>query len=670
MSLTQRLVLFAILAMLPVAAVVLVLESELRSAREIEITDEVERQTQRAASEMARLVEGVRTMLVTIGAAGLETRSAADCSAYLARVAAGLPKIYALGVMDGDGNLSCRSRAFAPGLNYADRDYFRLALSTGDFAIGTLIESKIDHTRVLPFALPVRGPDGRVSAVISAALDLGFLNRLVGGWSIAEGSSLTIADRDGVIVARTPEPDRFVGTRIPDTYLPWVTSDAPGVSEVMSQDGTRRVLAYIPATLPPVRGLYVSTGIASDKAFSVVASARLRSLLIIGVGILAGVVSAFAAGRSFVRRPVTELVALADSWRAGTRAARGRRPSGREFQEIAAALDQMGEDLQQREARLRTVIRHAPYPLMVVADDGAIVEASESWWRLSEHRPMACAHAWAAAAFGEGAAASADPVADPFLIGEHDRLAAAEREFTGGSGRRHAWEFGVVPMEPLPDGRRLRLVAAADVTDRKAAARRQELLVAELNHRVKNTLAVVQAMGDQTARTAADMEEFRVKFSERLQALARTHDLLTRSAWRDVEVRELLEAELGHVAPRDRLVLSGPDVKVPATFAVSLCLVIHELATNAVKYGAFAGPDGRLSITWTARRGTEATELAVDWKERAGRPVAAPLRRGFGSRLIARTLAAIGSGDTVYDPDGLHFTMRVRLPDPAAETAA
>ena len=200
-------------------------------------------------------------------------------------------------------------------------------------------------------------------------------------------------------------------------------------------------------------------------------------------------------------------------------------------------------------------------------------------------------------------------------------------------------------------------VEGSDVTDRVLAERRQKLLVDELNHRVKNTLATVQAIADQTLRSAASPEDFRKAFESRLMALSSTHDLLTAGNWESAGLCDVLKAEF-RPYPAERLVIDGEDVPLPPAAAVGMGLALHELATNAAKYGALSNAEGRVDVSWTTENG----ELRLTWREVGGPPVEPPTRRGFGSRLIERSLqgALGGSAEQTFEPDGL--VCRLRLP--------
>jgi len=199
-----------------------------------------------------------------------------------------------------------------------------------------------------------------------------------------------------------------------------------------------------------------------------------------------------------------------------------------------------------------------------------------------------------------------------------------------------------------------------DITERKRAEERQKLLVNELNHRVKNSLATVQSIAAQTLRSVAAPEYFRDAFETRLMALSHTHDLLTRESWAGASLREVFDVELHAMAGEDRVGFDySADVRLTPKAAVALGMGIHELTTNAVKYGSLSIQEGRVAVKWTL----EGDVLRLIWTESDGPPVAPPARRGFGVRLLERGLAAELSGgvELTYDAAGLVCQMALPL---------
>ena len=209
-----------------------------------------------------------------------------------------------------------------------------------------------------------------------------------------------------------------------------------------------------------------------------------------------------------------------------------------------------------------------------------------------------------------------------------------------------------------------------DVTARKEADERQKLLMDELNHRVKNTLATVQSLATQTARGTDSPDAFRHAFEGRLIALSQAHDQLTERHWTSADLRAIVTASTApFTRGKDRIAISGQDVTVIPRLALSLAMVIHELTTNAVKYGSLSGPAGQVEVNWriTPRPG-ETPLLSIEWQESGGPAVSPPTRQGFGSRFIEGSVAAElrGIARLYFDAKGLRCTIDVPLENAVA----
>src|SRR5713101_3636060 len=251
--------------------------------------------------------------------------------------------------------------------------------------------------------------------------------------------------------------------------------------------------------------------------------------------------------------------------------------------------------------------------------------------------------------------AALDPV-DP-------RRSATEFRLRRGDGEiRWVETLGLAYFEG--DGRERRAVSfvgtVQDITERKEREEKEHLLMREINHRAKNMLSVVDAIAHQTATRAP--EDFIERFSERIQALAANQDLLIRNEWRGVEVEDLVCAQLAPFADLigSRVVVRGPKLRLNAASAQAIGLALHELATNAGKYGALSMDAGRVDIGW----GADGDTFTTCWTERGGPPVSAPKRRGFGT-VVMEAMAARsvdGTVDLDYAPSGVTW----RLTCPAA----
>jgi PAS domain S-box-containing protein len=212
-----------------------------------------------------------------------------------------------------------------------------------------------------------------------------------------------------------------------------------------------------------------------------------------------------------------------------------------------------------------------------------------------------------------------------------------------------------------------RALAQADSYDQrqKQAQWRQDLLIGELNHRVKNTLATVQSIAAQSFRETVDIETGLAVFEGRLIALSRAHDVLTRESWLGASLLELVHAAIEPFTNGggNRFAIAGPPISVSPKMTLALAMALHELCTNAVKYGALSASNGRVDISWQVHDEAEQMILELRWAESGGPPVDAPTRKGFGTRLIERGLAREfgGSAELAFDPAGLICLVRIPL---------
>lgn len=206
----------------------------------------------------------------------------------------------------------------------------------------------------------------------------------------------------------------------------------------------------------------------------------------------------------------------------------------------------------------------------------------------------------------------------------------------------------------------------ADVTARKQQEQQRDVLVGELRHRVRNTLAIIQAMASQTVRASTDLASFGTAFTARLRAVAAAHDLISSSYFAtedvgSVAMRDLLTAQLSHLGAEDdgAFVFEGPDLKLDGTVANALGLIFHELATNAAKHGALSRNGGRVRIAWNPVSDPDTGHFRLTWHEENGPPISAPGKTGFGTTLIAGSVAQFDGAqiETDFAETGLRVTM-------------
>lgn len=545
LTLRQRLLVLTLAALLPAFGVIAYTEVNTRAARRNEVRDLAQRSAQLAASEVDRVLDGTSNLLLALGRAPVVRDFDADkCNSYLAGIRASLAGLVSLAVFDENGHYRCGYSARGEEIGIDLDDHIGHALQSAGLVVGDFRKSAVTGRAFLPVARSIDDSRDDASGIIAATLDLTWLTDQLKKRGVPPGGSLTIADRHGVVLARDPLFDRFVGTQIPEPYMRLVWAKDPGAEELVSQDGTRRVLGYVPAPAGPY-GIYVSAGLSAEASYEALERSTRVSVMIALAGAALALFGAWAVGETAVRRPLTIMSNTLARWRRGDLEARtGFRPDG-EIGQLGAALDSL-----------------------------------------------------------------------------MDEIAAQQKE--------------------------------------------RRLLVQELNHRVKNALATAQAIAGSTFSVSPEARELLPEYSARLVALGRAHDLLTRENWQGAALGEVVESVIGPLAgpAQQRFTVDGPTIEIGPRHALALTMVLHELCTNAGKYGALSVPEGRVSIRWSTP-GPDAVDL--DWAESNGPPVEPPKRRGFGTKLISGSLrGGLGTVDLEFPPAGVTCRIHLTLGDAPA----
>lgn len=333
------------------------------------------------------------------------------------------------------------------------------------------------------------------------------------------------------------------------------------------------------------------------------------------------------------------------------------RGSALTFTDVTARVEAAAAEESERIGR--AVMASANEPVIVCDRRGIIINANAAVATLIDHDPVG-------ERFDE-----AFPLEFPFGSGvmHADDLVAIGNDGNAVRGLEASAPFSDPPKDLLVSIAPLRLpdqavggcaITLIDLSERKAAEKRQALLMRELDHRVKNTLTMVLSISSRTIAGSSDLADFRQRFTSRLQALAATHSLLADAAWGGLNLAALIQAELAPYVSSTgpRLVTDGLDITVPPDIGIALGLTIHELATNAVKYGALSCESGRVEVVG---RPLGEGRLEIIWTERGGPTVTPPETHGFGQTLIARSLKrGEGTGATVtFEPEGVVCRMVV-----------
>jgi len=555
MSLVYRLLALVLVACLPGLAALIYSSLDLRNSRYQDANAEALRNAHFAVSELEQVFEGIKGVLHAASQSS-EVRSGnfTACQQYLARVRAKLPPLTSIVIIEPGGEPRCFSEGSVPAINLSDRYYFREALITHQFSVGDYTVSRLSGRRIVPVAMPAMTGD-HIDFIVGAGVNLEWLGRQLRERGLAPGSAVTVADRNGIIVAREPEPEKYIGTSFPTKYMPLLSS-GPGTAEATYRDGVTRIVGYIPAPNTSF-GLYVSSGIARTEALGPIDRALRSSVLLFVLGSGAAFLLAWLIGDGIIRRPLMQMVATAESWRRGEDGVRNR------------------------------------------------------------------------------------------FEGRNDEIGVLGQTF-----------------DSLMDEN------ARREEERAQSEARREILVHELAHRVKNTLATVQSIASMSFRNNQGPEALR-GFQERLQALVRSHDLLTRHNWQHADLREVAEAALAPAREdlAHRFTLSGPPVDLRSAIVVPIAMIFHELCTNSMKYGALSNDTGHVEVRWTKEPDERGNLIRLSWSERGGPPVKPPEHEGFGTRLITSLTRQLGGGyDVDYAASGIVCDIRlVTRPDAEPE---
>lgn len=324
------------------------------------------------------------------------------------------------------------------------------------------------------------------------------------------------------------------------------------------------------------------------------------------------------------------------------------------------------EALRRTQLRLAVVLNNLP-DVVVYESEGDRLFASENIVRLIG----------APASAFENDRAAFTRLVHPLDLPEMERRIGSLRAGPGGGmvslqyrvrerDGSYLWIEDRMVLERLPDDRARTAGVMINITELKRAEQRQRLMMAELDHRVKNNLATVISLLEQTARSSASVQQFQQTFTGRIMALARMHKALSGAQWEGIGLLLLVTQTLEPYQsdPPGRVRIESPDVTLPARAATALAMALHELATNAAKYGALSSPAGRVRVSWVVRGQADGAEsLAIDWEESGGPPVVPPESLGFGTELIEGGIAyeLQGTAKIDFHPDGVRCTMTIPL---------
>jgi signal transduction histidine kinase len=315
-SLTVRLIILVLIAICPAIVIQAYNEYELRKASESDIRQQVIQITRQFGEEIGELREGARQLLLALSQlTPVKLRESDACNVLFGSLASQYANYSLLAAADTDGRLFCSSSPLAYD-SVADRPFFKRAMAQDGLAVGNYWADPTSGARMIHFALKFDSGDGHAAGVVFAGLDLRWLSEHLKERGLSPTSSILIADREGNIIARLPNPEALVGKNMRKGHAEIMDGNTTGSEETVGVDGSTRIFGYVPAALPP-RDFFLSAGQSKAEAFAAIDSATARGIALIVFGLLAATFAAVLGGRRFLQEPISGLVHFATEWRNG-----------------------------------------------------------------------------------------------------------------------------------------------------------------------------------------------------------------------------------------------------------------------------------------------------------------------------------------------------------------
>ncbi len=668
MKLSIRLLILVLLAALPVLAFQVHALLADREQRKAAIAGQAQTLARLAAAQQDQFIEGARYLL---GAAAklpeVQNRDAARCNARMAEFLELFPTIAGIGAIMPDGVQFCSSRqeSSEQPINISDRPYFQAALREKRLAISGFIIGRQTGKASLNFAYPALDDRGEVRAVVVLGFDLARLSSSLLPTPLPEGATMNLVDGDGVLLARTPPAPDWIGRQVREPpFTQAMLARREGVLEAAGIDGIERQYGFAPllasADLFAVVGLpWAAALMEADRLFWRAASMTALTFVLAAV-------AALLCGEIWIRRPVAALERAVGRMEGGDLGVRARLEHGSSpelrrlatsFNGMAASLEARQAALQAGEARLRAIVETAADGIITISERGIIESVNPEAERLFGYQRAELVGHNVNLLMPSPDRERHDGYLARYLRTGEARIIGIGREVTG---RRK--DGSEVPLflsigEFSLEGERRFTGILRDITERKRSEERQVLLMAEIDHRAKNLLASIQAMVLLTKPHARSVSEYADTLIGRLHAMARAHDLLAREKWQGARLHDLIREEFAGYVGADSAVLTiiGDDLLLRPRAAQTLSLALHELTTNAAKYGALSIPGGRVTICASVRQAPAEETLLLTWTESGGPAVEPPDERGFGSVVIERGIAHDLGGSTSleFDPSGV-----------------
>jgi two-component sensor histidine kinase len=558
-----------------------------------------------------------------------------------------LPQINSLGILDENGNRVNQSRGPPyQDADLSDREYFQaLKKNPGMKAfIGEPVQGRTSGTWVIIVARPVLSETGDLLGVVYASIVLQYFEDLFRATSIGDGYAATLRRDDGTLLARYPAAGQ-IGTAAFASAINRMgrsgVGRAIGPSDHQARVGAAHRLAHFP--------LIVIATQTESAAFamwrSILISSLLISLFLVGIVLTA----TYLIARSWKQQDQLN-IALAEVAEANS------------SQALAEVEMDRQKDLAEHAARFNSAVENMPHGLCMYAADQRLIVCNRRYREMygltdDQTNPGTTLQSiLEARATATGSPRDADAYV-PQRLRLFDRGKPHYVEDLLNDGRIIA-----VSNQLMPDGGWVSV--HQDITELMRAAQHQALLISELDHRVKNTLARISVVANYTRHGSHSMDELVHALDNRIQSLADAHVLLSQNHWHGVAVADLVRRQLAPYTTETNVEIGGPDVVLSPTATQALAMVLQELVTNALKYGSLSVPAGKVSVSWNRRASDEGPpRMVIAWREIGGPPVKAPAQASYGTNLIRDLIPHElgGAVELVFAPEGLRCDIEIPL---------
>jgi PAS domain S-box-containing protein len=587
-----------------------------------------------------------------------EIRASEEVHLFLQRTAAASPHVDGLWLVPPDGRTANSADFFPfPDVDVSDRRYFQALRERDELHFGEMIVGRTKGT--FNFNLSRRrSPRDAFTGLILVTSSLDYFTEF---WTQAsEGHFVAgIFREDGEILVRFPLLETLPQNLADNSPMlgRMQASDDEVYRSISSIDGRARLYGYSRIGTTP---LFIGYGMPNEQVLANWRSEMLRM----------GLIAAMASGllgiaAATIGRQNRRLAATAESWRNAAQELEREVDRRVRAEDVAAERQRLLDEVRILTAQRQGILENMAEGVIALDAKGCIIYANPEATRLlgpiqageQEFASLVLSRR-ILAADGKELQLAQSPH-DPLLRGEN--LPETEYLVRSETGQQAACSFrggSIFTSDGRPDGA---VLTFWDFTERKRDAERRDLLMRELDHRVRNMLATIMAMIRISNEPRQTKDEFVASLTGRVGAMARTHGVLSEGSWEGATMGRLVDDEVRAASKSRQLVAEGErELMLPPKEAADLALALHELTTNAIKHGAWSVPEGQVTLRWERRGSPSGTSLHVEWKETGGPVVPGqPERQGFGTSLLKGIFAG---GDDVlidYDPDGLRCVMRV-----------